>query len=43
MGGRKLRRVSMAIIVPITVFLFIIVLTTILGGIGMDVVSQRDK
>ena len=33
----------MAIIVPITVFLFIIVLTTILGGIGMDVVSQRDK
>lgn len=33
----------MAIIVPITVFLFIIVLSSILGGIGMDVVSQRGK
>jgi nitrogen fixation-related uncharacterized protein len=31
------------IIVPIAVFLFIIILTTILGSIGINVVSQRGK
>lgn len=33
----------MAIIVPITVFLVVLVLSTVLGGIGMKVVAQRGK
>jgi hypothetical protein len=33
----------MAIIVPITVFLFVVVLTTILGSTGISVVSERNK
>ncbi len=33
----------MAILVPISVFLFIIILTSYLGGMGMDVVAERDK
>jgi len=33
----------MAIIVPITVFLFIIVLTTILGGLGCDAAAAARK
>ncbi len=33
----------MAILVPILTFLFIIVLTSYLGGLGMDVVAERDK
>lgn len=32
----------MAIIVPILTFVFIVVLTSILGGIGMDTVAARD-
>ena len=33
----------MAILVPIITFLFVVVLTTILGKIGIDVVAQRGK
>jgi hypothetical protein len=33
----------MAIIVPITVFVFILVLSTVLGGIGCDVAAAARK
>jgi hypothetical protein len=33
----------MAIIVPIAVFAFIVVLTTVAGGMALDIVSQRSK
>ena len=33
----------MAIIVPITVFVFIIVLSTVLGGMGCDVAAAARK
>jgi hypothetical protein len=33
----------MAIIVPIAVFAFVVVLTTILGTAGINIVSERNK
>ncbi len=33
----------MAILVPILTFVFIVVLTSILGGIGMDAVASREN
>lgn len=33
----------MAILVPIAVFLFIVVLTTIAGGMSIDIVAERNK
>lgn len=41
--GRNPRSINMAILVPITVFLFILVSTTVLGGIGCDEAAAARK